>query len=138
VQGKPNQYYPDTSLAWTMWAPEGTTAIKGINAVLNIIYSFIGHPLIPSYIGDMRDPSQFPTALYITMAIEIVLFTILGGAYRYRGGMRANRKASVYRHRIDCQSGLWKSDRTLGQSCGRLGSPNDCKLRRVPFQTLRY
>ena len=131
-----------------MWAPKGTTAIKGINAVLNIIYSFIGHPLIPSYIGDMRDPSQFPTALYITMAIEIVLFTILGAVvfvktgkswvYRFRGGMRAHRKASVYRHGIDCQSGLWKSDRTLGQSCGRLGSPNDCEIKRVPLQAVRY
>jgi amino acid transporter len=78
VQGKPNQYYPDSSLEWTMWAPKGTSPIKGINAILNIIYSFIGHPLIPSYIGDMRDPTQFPKALYITMAIEIVLFTILG------------------------------------------------------------
>lgn len=86
MQGKPNQYYPETSLAWTMWAPKGTTAIKGINAVLNIIYSFIGHPLIPSYIGDMRDPSQFPTALYITMAIEIVLFTILGAVVYVKTG----------------------------------------------------
>lgn len=61
-----------------MWAPKGTSVVKGINAILNILYSFIGHPLIPSYIGDMKDPMQFPKALYITMAIEIVLFTILG------------------------------------------------------------
>ena len=57
-----------------------------MNAVLNILYSFIGHPLIPSYIGDMKDPSQFPKALYITMAIEIALFTVLGAFVYYRTG----------------------------------------------------
>jgi len=69
-----------------MWAPKGTTTVQGINALLNILYSFIGHPLIPSYIGDMRDPQQFPTALYITMGIEIVLFTILGAVVYIKVG----------------------------------------------------
>jgi amino acid permease len=82
-------------LAWTVWAPKGTTFVKGVNAVLNIVYSFIGHPLIPSYIGDMRDPSQFPKALYITMAIEIALFTVLGAFVYHRTG------ESEYSHRAN-------------------------------------
>ena len=69
-----------------MWAPKETSAVQGINALLNILYSFISHPLIPSYIGDMGDPQQFPTALYVTMGIEIVLFTILGAVVYVKVG----------------------------------------------------
>jgi hypothetical protein len=45
VQGTPNGYVspaeataqaPETSLAWTVWAPEGTTWTQGMSAMLNI------------------------------------------------------------------------------------------------------
>jgi hypothetical protein len=42
VQGTPNGYKPATattpatSLEWTVWAPEGTTFVQGVSALLNI------------------------------------------------------------------------------------------------------
>ena len=38
--------------------------------------------MIPSFIADMRNPADFPKALYVSMAAELVLFT-LGGAIIY-------------------------------------------------------
>jgi amino acid transporter len=79
VQGTPNGYVsvaeatlktPHTPLTWTVWAPEGTTFIQGTNAILNILYTFIGHALIPSFVGDMKRPQDFPKALYLSMAVS--------------------------------------------------------------------
>ncbi len=38
TQGTPNGYVDEatTPLAWTVWAPEGTTFVQGMNALLNI------------------------------------------------------------------------------------------------------
>ncbi|KAJ9104620.1 hypothetical protein QFC21_002118 [Naganishia friedmannii] len=92
VQGTPNGYMPATattpatSLEWTVWAPKGTTFVQGVNAVLNIAYTFIGQALIPSFVGDMRHPEDFPKALYISMAVEMALFSTCGAiVYSYAG-----------------------------------------------------
>jgi amino acid permease len=53
---------------------------------LNITYTFIGQALIPSFVGDMKNPEDFPKALYISMAVEVLLFTICGAVvYSYAG-----------------------------------------------------
>lgn len=38
--------------------------------------------MIPSFIGDMKRPQDFPKALYVSMTAELILFT-LGGAIIY-------------------------------------------------------
>ncbi|CDZ97743.1 Amino acid transporter, transmembrane [Phaffia rhodozyma] len=92
VQGTPNGYVPATAttpatdLSWTVWAPEGTTFVQGVSALLNIVYTFVGQALIPSFVGDMARPEDFGKALYLSMAAELLLFTITGAVvYSYTG-----------------------------------------------------
>lgn len=68
----------------SVWAPPGTTFVQGVNALLNIVYTFIGHALIPSFIGDMEHPEHFPKSLAVSMIAEMLLFTITGAVvYHY-------------------------------------------------------
>lgn len=86
VQGTPNGWTPGTDLSWTVWAPRGTTFVQGMSALLNIAYTFIGQALIPSFVGDMKRPQDFPKALYASMAAELVLFTVCGAVvYSHTG-----------------------------------------------------
>lgn len=48
--------------------------------------TFVGHALIPSFIGDMEKPQDFPKALGISMTAQLVLYTITGAVvYHYTG-----------------------------------------------------
>ncbi|KAL7411848.1 transmembrane amino acid transporter protein-domain-containing protein [Mrakia frigida] len=88
VQGTPNGYIDavETPLTWTVWAPEGTTFVQGVSAILNIAYTYTGQALIPSFVGDMKKPEDFPKALYLCMAAELILFTISGAVvYSHTG-----------------------------------------------------
>lgn len=86
VQGYPSGYDPTMPITHSVWAPEGTTFVQGVNALLNVVYTFIGHALIPSFVGDMERPQDFPKALAISMAAEFALFTITGAVvYHYTG-----------------------------------------------------
>lgn len=50
------------------------------------MYTWIGHALIPSFVGDLEHPEDFPKALAISMAFEFALFTITGAVvYNYAG-----------------------------------------------------
>jgi amino acid transporter len=89
VQSHPNGYIDDATkpVVWTVWAPKGTTFVQGVSALLNIIYTFTGQALIPSFVGDMKNPEDFPKALYISMSVEVLLFTVCGAVvYKYAGG----------------------------------------------------
>ncbi|GAA5858262.1 hypothetical protein JCM8547_004625 [Rhodosporidiobolus lusitaniae] len=86
VQAHPSGWTPGLEITHSVWAPEGTTFVQGMNAVLNIVYTFIGHALIPSFIGDMEHPEEFPKALGISMTAQMLLYTILGAVvYHYTG-----------------------------------------------------
>ncbi|GAA5923456.1 uncharacterized protein JCM15063_003652 [Sporobolomyces koalae] len=86
VQGLPNGYKPNVPITHSVWAPEGTTFVQGVNALLNVVYTFIGHALIPSFVGDMEQPRDFPKALAVSMAAEFILFTLTGAiVYHYTG-----------------------------------------------------
>ncbi|MCJ1474656.1 hypothetical protein MMC13_003316 [Lambiella insularis] len=64
----------------------GTSFIDGMNAFLNISYILIGQLTIPSFMAEMREPRDFPKALYATTAIELVVFTLVGViVYVYTG-----------------------------------------------------
>ncbi|KAB5576098.1 amino-acid permease [Coniochaeta sp. 2T2.1] len=64
----------------------GTTFVAGLNAFLNISYTFIGQITLPSFIAEMRDPKDFPKALWACTIAEIFVFSIVGAVvYAYTG-----------------------------------------------------
>ncbi|KAI0024962.1 transmembrane amino acid transporter protein-domain-containing protein [Xylariomycetidae sp. FL0641] len=56
----------------------GTTYVNGLNAFLNISYTFIGQITLPSFIAEMREPKDFPKALWACTIMEILTFGIVG------------------------------------------------------------
>ncbi|KAL1898274.1 hypothetical protein Sste5346_003682 [Sporothrix stenoceras] len=64
----------------------GTTFVAALNAFMNISYTFIGQITLPSFIAEMKDPREFPKALWACTIAEIVLFSIVGAVvYAYVG-----------------------------------------------------
>ncbi|KAK5629610.1 hypothetical protein RRF57_005325 [Xylaria bambusicola] len=63
-----------------------TTFVNGLNAFLNISYTLIGQITLPSFIAEMKEPKDFPKALWACTIAEIIVFTIVGGTvYAYTG-----------------------------------------------------
>lgn len=58
-------------------ASGGTSFIAGMNAFLNISYTFIGQITIPSFIAEMKEPKDFPKALWAVTICEIILFSVV-------------------------------------------------------------
>ncbi len=64
----------------------GTTFVSGMNAFLNISYTFIGQITIPSFIAEMKQPKDFPKALWAVTICEIIVFSLVGAiVYVYTG-----------------------------------------------------
>lgn len=64
----------------------GTGFVAGMNAFLNISYTFIGQITIPSFIAEMKEPKDFPKALWAVTIAEIIVFSLVGGiVYGYVG-----------------------------------------------------
>lgn len=64
----------------------GTTFIAAMGAFLNISYTFIGQTTLPSFIAEMREPKDFPKALWAVTIAEIFMFSIVGAViYVYTG-----------------------------------------------------
>lgn len=64
----------------------GTTFVNGLSAFLNISYTFIGQITIPSFIAEMRNPADFPKALWAITIAEIIVFSLVGSiVYVYTG-----------------------------------------------------
>lgn len=55
-----------------------TTFVSGMNAFLNIGYTFIGQITLPSFIAEMKNPYDFRKALWIVTICEIVVFGLVG------------------------------------------------------------
>ena len=67
-------------------AASGTSFVSGTNAFLNISYTFIGQITIPSFIAEMKQPKDFPKALWAVTIAEIILFSLVGSVvYAYTG-----------------------------------------------------
>jgi hypothetical protein len=67
-------------------ATAGTTFVSGMSAFLNISYTFIGQITIPSFIAEMKNPNDFPKALWVVTIAEIILFSLVGSVvYAYTG-----------------------------------------------------
>lgn len=70
----------------TAFPVKGTTFVAGMNAFLNISYTFIGQITLPSFIAEMREPRDFPKALWAVTIAEIIVFSCVGGVvYGYTG-----------------------------------------------------
>ncbi|KAJ6500588.1 transmembrane amino acid transporter protein-domain-containing protein [Mycena sanguinolenta] len=64
----------------------GTTFVAGMSAFLNISYTLIGQITIPSFIAEMKEPRDFPKALWAVTICEVVVFTLCGAImYHYVG-----------------------------------------------------
>jgi hypothetical protein len=64
----------------------GTPFVAGMNAFMNISYTFIGQITIPSFIAEMKEPKDFPKALWAVTIAEVIVFTLVGGIiYGYTG-----------------------------------------------------
>ncbi|KZO95842.1 hypothetical protein CALVIDRAFT_549934 [Calocera viscosa TUFC12733] len=64
----------------------GTSFVAGMSAFLNISYTFIGQITLPSFIAEMKNPRDFPKALWACTIAEIIVFTLCGALmYHYVG-----------------------------------------------------
>jgi amino acid permease len=55
-------------------------------AVTNIIFAFAGHVAFFSFISELRNPSEFPKALYMLQATDITMYLVVTiVVYRYAG-----------------------------------------------------
>lgn len=61
----------------------GTTFVAGMNAFLNIAYTFIGQITLPSFIAEMKNPYDFRKALWLVTICEIIVFSLVGGIGAY-------------------------------------------------------
>jgi hypothetical protein len=64
----------------------GTTYVQGMEAFLNIAYTFIGQITLPSFIAEMKNPYDFRKALWLVTICEIIVFGLVGAViYAYTG-----------------------------------------------------
>ncbi|KAK5167993.1 uncharacterized protein LTR77_006560 [Saxophila tyrrhenica] len=64
----------------------GTSFVEGMNAFLNISYTFIGQITLPSFIAEMKEPNDFPKALWAVTMAEIIVFSLIGAViYGFTG-----------------------------------------------------
>ncbi|KAF2862869.1 hypothetical protein K470DRAFT_255759 [Piedraia hortae CBS 480.64] len=64
----------------------GTGFVAGMNAFMNISYTFIGQITIPSFIAEMKEPKDFPKALWAVTIAEVILFSVVGAViYAFTG-----------------------------------------------------
>lgn len=79
--------YPDSGDLQVLAIPlAGTTFVNGLNAFMNISYTFIGQITLPSFIAEMKNPREFPKALWAVTIAEIIVFSLVGAViYAYTG-----------------------------------------------------
>nr|POE47881.1 phosphatidyl-n-methylethanolamine n-methyltransferase [Quercus suber] len=88
IEGKPNGYDPVNIGPVDVHAvpPASTTFVMGMSAFMNISYTFIGQITIPSFIAEMKDPRDFPKALWAVTIAEVIVFSLVGAViYAYTG-----------------------------------------------------
>ncbi|KAI5464984.1 transmembrane amino acid transporter protein-domain-containing protein [Mariannaea sp. PMI_226] len=86
AQGKPAGYPLKGEPIISVWTPSTTTLVTGMSAFMNMSYTFIGQTTLPSFIAEMRDPRDFPKALWACTIAEIITFSVVGSViYVYTG-----------------------------------------------------
>jgi len=86
IEDHPNGY-PSLGEPQVLAVPlAGTTFVAGMNAFMNISYTFIGQITLPSFIAEMKNPRDFPKALWAVTVAEIVVFSLVGSIiYAFTG-----------------------------------------------------
>jgi Transmembrane amino acid transporter protein len=75
-----------TPVKWNLWPEPGTTEVQGLNAALNIVYTFVGQITYPSFIAEMKNPRDFPKAVWAVTICEVILYSLAGSIiYVYSG-----------------------------------------------------
>ena len=70
------------SIAATMEASLAT----GFLAVTNIIFAYSGHVAFFSFISELRDPTEYPKALYLLQGVDTFMYLLVAGIiYGYAG-----------------------------------------------------
>ena len=79
--------YPSMGAPTILVVPAaGTTFVNGMNAFMNITYTFVGQITIPSFIAEMKEPKDFPKALWAVTICEVIVFSLVGAiVYAYTG-----------------------------------------------------
>jgi hypothetical protein len=98
IEDHPNGYNPDPNYVDPVSGIHGgepivtaiplptTTFVAGMSAFLNISYTFIGQIALPSFIAEMKNPQDFPKALWAITIAEIITFGCVGAVvYAYTG-----------------------------------------------------
>lgn len=86
VQSHPFGFIPGASPIVTVIPVKGTTFVSGMSAFLNITYTLVGQIVLPSFIAEMKDPKEFPKALWAVTMAEIVVYTLCGAlVYHWTG-----------------------------------------------------
>jgi Na+/proline symporter len=86
IQDHPGGYKEGIEPIVTNFPLPGTTFVAGMSAFLNILYTFVGQITIPSFIAEMKEPKDFPKALWAVTIAEAFVFTICGAVmYHYTG-----------------------------------------------------
>ncbi|KDQ50322.1 hypothetical protein JAAARDRAFT_42207 [Jaapia argillacea MUCL 33604] len=78
VQDHPFGYIAGEAPIVTAWPVKGTTFVTGMSAFLNISYTLIGQITLPSFIAEMKDPRDFPKALWAVTIAEVIVFSLCG------------------------------------------------------------
>ncbi|KAM5356531.1 hypothetical protein ACJ41O_003177 [Fusarium nematophilum] len=61
-----------------IWMPSSTKLAVGVLVFLNMSNTFIGQRAFPSFISEMRDPRDFPKALWAFTTAQIITFSAVG------------------------------------------------------------
>ncbi|EIM84756.1 uncharacterized protein STEHIDRAFT_60504 [Stereum hirsutum FP-91666 SS1] len=78
VQDHPFGYVEGSAPIVTAIPIKGTTFVSGMSAFLNITYTFVGQITLPSFIAEMKNPKDFPKALWAVTIAEMIVFTLCG------------------------------------------------------------
>ncbi|KAJ7579073.1 transmembrane amino acid transporter protein-domain-containing protein [Mycena floridula] len=78
IQAHPFGYVAGDEPLVTVIPVKGTSFILGMSAFLNITYTFVGQATIPSFIAEMKNPKDFPKALWAVTIAEMIVFTLCG------------------------------------------------------------
>ncbi|KAI0343711.1 hypothetical protein BDW22DRAFT_1356239 [Trametopsis cervina] len=78
IQDHPFGYIAGQEPLVTRLPVPGTTYVAGMSAFLNITYTFVGQITLPSFIAEMKNPKDFPKALWAVTIAEIIVFTLCG------------------------------------------------------------
>lgn len=79
--------YPEYGLPNVLAVPAaGVPFYAGMNAFMNISYTFIGQITLPSFIAEMKEPKDFGKALWAVTICEVIVFSLVGSiVYAYTG-----------------------------------------------------